>query len=221
MKHLTITLLTLLMSFLSFANSVAEEEEEEFKSILDEVKKDMSYTSSELKKMKQLFQEEYLTIGLPGINKIRFSDLTIHESMAGLHDKEMMIISTSSARVPGGNWMLSKPHIYLIEKDNSGDWEIVIKKEITGRYNALYGSCRTNDIGLRLCTDHSLQYFKPKVYGRSQPYVFQNYVLGGTGSYWSLYYFEYNKYAREYNLNYDSLSFPVIPNPDPDLFLTK
>ena len=173
------------MSFLSFANSVAEEEEEEFKSILDEVKKDMSYTSSELKKMKQLFQEEYLTIGLPGINKIRFSDLTIHESMAGLHDKEMMIISTSSARVPGGNWMLSKPHIYLIEKDNSGDWEIVIKKEITGRYNALYGSCRTNDIGLRLCTDHSLQYFKPKVYGRSQPYVFQNYVLGGTGSYWS------------------------------------
>ena len=133
----------------------------------------------------------------------------------------MMIISTSSARVPGGSWMMSKPHIYLIEKDNSGDWEIVIKEEITGRYNALYGSCRTNDIGLRLCTDHSLQYFKPKVYGRSQPYVFQNYVLGGTGSYWSLYYFEYNKYAREYNLNYDGLSFPVIPNPDPDQFLTK
>jgi len=204
-----------------FAGGLVGEEEEEFKSILDEVKKDMSYTSSELKKMKQLFQEEYLTIGLPGINKIRFSDLTIHESMTGLHGKEMMIISTSSARVPGGNWMMSKPHIYLIEKDNSGDWEIVIKKEITGRYNALYGSCRTNDIGLRLCTDHSLQYFKPKVYGRSQPYVFQNYVLGGTGSYWSLYYFEYNKYAREYNLNYDGLSFPVIPNPDPDQFLTK
>ena len=67
MKHLTITLLTLLMACSCFASSVVGEEEEEFKSIFNEIKKDMSHTSIELKKMKQLFQEEYLTIGLPRI----------------------------------------------------------------------------------------------------------------------------------------------------------
>ena len=42
----------------------------EFNSVMREIRKDISYSNSDLKKMKQLFQEEYESIR----SKIKFSD---------------------------------------------------------------------------------------------------------------------------------------------------
>jgi hypothetical protein len=193
---------------------IASSENEEFKSIMAEIKRDISYSKSELKKLKPLFQEEYETIGKPGIKQLRFSDLTIHERMTGWDDQEVMIISTNSARVMG-NWDYTKPHIYLIEKNKWG-WKISLKQEIESTYTAMFGSCRTNNIGLFLCTDNAFQFFKPKDYGRNQPYVFQGFNLGGSGSNWTVNVIEYNKYSREYQLRSLGLSFPILPNPPTD-----
>ena len=185
-------------------------ENEEFKSIMVEIKKDISYSKSELKKLKPLFQEEYETIGKPGIKQLRFSDLTIHERMTGWDDQEVMIISTNSARVMG-NWDYTKPHIYVLEK-NSASWKITLKEKVDNKYNGVSGSCKTNDIGLFLCTDNSFEYFKPKNYGRGQPYVFQAWHMGAGGSSWTLYMIEYNRYAEKYQLSATGLSFPVHLN---------
>ena len=106
---------------------IASSENEEFKSIMVEIKSDISYSKSELKKLKPLFQEEYETIGKPGIKQLRFSDLTIHERMTGSDDQEVMIISTNSARVMG-NSDYTKPHIYVLEK-NSASWKITLKEK--------------------------------------------------------------------------------------------
>lgn len=143
-------------------------ENEEFELIMAQIKNDISYSNAEVKKMRGLFQEQYKTTGMPGIARLRFSDLTIHEKIIGFPaEEEALIISTNSARVTG-EWNYTKPHIYLIEKKPSG-WKIILKHEITSNSTSLYSSCRTNEIGLRLCTDKAVQYFKPSEYGGEQP----------------------------------------------------
>ena len=190
-------------------------ENEEFGLIMTQIKKDISYSDAEVKKMKELFQEQYKTIGIPGIAKLRFSDLTIHEKIIGFPaEEEALIISTNSARVTG-EWNYTKPHIYLIEKKPSG-WKIILKHEITSNYTALYGSCRTNEIGLRLCTDKAVQYFKPSEYGREQPYVFQIFHMGASGSRWEILTIAYDWYGKKFMKSSDNLSFPVVPNPPMD-----
>ena len=205
-----IFLATCLLPFL-----LASSENDEFKSIMSEIKRDISYSKSELKKLKPLFQEEYQTIGIPGIAKLRFSDLTIHEKIVGFPaEEEALIISTNSARVTG-EWGYTKPHIYLIEKKPSG-WKIVLKHEITSNYTVLYGSCRTNEIGLRLCTDKAVQYFKPTEYGRDQPYVFQIFDMGFSSSRWEILTIGYDWYGKKFTKSSHYMSFPVIPNPPTD-----
>lgn len=188
----------------------------EFDSVMREIRKDISYSNNELKKTKQLFQEEYESIGAPGIKKLKFSDLTIHEKIIGYPaDEEAMIVSTNSARVLGA-WDYTKPHIYLIEK-KSGKWKVIIKHEITSMYTALFGSCRRNKINLLLCTDNAVQYFRPDDYGRkNKPYVFQIFHMGGSGSSWEILTINYDWYSKSFTKTVDSLSFPVIPNPPRD-----
>ena len=196
-------------------NLLVSSENEEFDLIMVQIKKDISYSKAEVKKMKGLFQEQYNTIGIPGIARLRFSDLTIHEKIIGFPaEEEALIISTNSARVTG-EWNYTKPHIYLIEKKPSG-WKIILKHEITSNYTALYGSCRTNEIGLRLCADKAVQYFKPSEHGREQPYVFQIFHMGASGSKWEILTIVYDWYGKKFMKSSDNLSFPVIPNPPLD-----
>jgi hypothetical protein len=194
---------------------LASSEYEEFDLIMAQIKKDISYSDAEVEKKKELFQEEYQTIAIPGIAKLRFSDLTIHEKIVGFPaEEEALIISTNSARVTG-EWDYTKPHIYLIEKKPSG-WEIVLKHEITSYSSALYSSCKTNEIGLYLCTDKSVQYFKPTEYGKDQPYVFQIFHMGSSASGWEILTIVYDWYGKKFMKSSDNLSFPVIPNPPMD-----
>ena len=194
---------------------IASSENEEFKSIMVEIKRDISYSKSELKKLKPLFQEEYPTIGIPGIAKLRFSDLTIHEKIVGFPaEEEALIISTNSARV-SGEWGYTKPHIYLIEKKSNG-WEIILKHEITSYWSNVFSACKTNEIGLRLCTDKSVQYFKPTEYGRDQLFVFQIFHMGGSSSSWEIVTIGYDWYGKKLTKDSNYMSFPVIPNPSFD-----
>lgn len=197
------------------SNLLVSSENEEFDLIMVQIKKDISYSDAEVEKKKDLFQEEYQTIGIPGIAKLRFSDLTIHEKIVGFPaQEEALIISTNSARV-SGEWGYTKPHIYLIEKKPSG-WEIILKHEITSYWSGLYSSCKTNEIGLRLCADKAVQYFKPSEYGREQPYVFQIFHMGGSGSGWEILTLGYDWYGKKFTKSSDYMSFPVIPNPPTD-----
>ncbi len=194
---------------------LASSEYEEFDLIMAQIKKDISYSDAEVEKKKELFQEEYQTIAIPGIAKLRFSDLTIHEKIVGFPaEEEALIISTNSARVTG-EWDYTKPHIYLIEKKPSG-WEIVLKHEITSYSSALYSSCKTNEVGLYLCTDKSVQYFKPTEYGKDQPYVFQIFHMGSSASGWEILTLGYDWYGKKFTKSSHDMSFPVIPNPPVD-----
>ena len=105
--------------------------------------------------------------------------------------------------------------IYLIEKKSSG-WKIILKHEITSYWSVLYSSCKTNEIDLRLCTDKAVQYFKPSEYGREQPYVFQIYHMGASGSRWEILTIVYDWYDKKFTKSSDNMSFPVIPNPPID-----
>ena len=205
----------LFLSLCLMSNLLVSYENNEFDLIMTQIKQDISYSDDEIKKMKTFFQDEYKSIGIPGIAKLRFSDLTIHEKIIGFPvEEEALIISTNSARVTG-EWNYTKPHIYLIEKKPSG-WKIILKHEITSNYTALYGSCRTNEIGLRLCTDKAVQYFKPSEYERVQPYVFQIFHMGASDSGWEILTIEYDWYSKKFMKSSDNLSFPVIPNPPSD-----
>ena len=80
-----------------------------------------------IKKNEAAFQEEYESIRAPGIKKLKFSDLTIHEKIIGYPaDEEAMIVSTNSARFQVNGTIPN--HIYLIEK-KSGKWKVIIKHE--------------------------------------------------------------------------------------------
>jgi hypothetical protein len=205
MKRLFLTIC--LMPFL-----LASSENKEFEMIMSQIKKDISYSNSEAKKMNESFQEEYQTIGIPGIAKLRFSDLTIHEKIVGFPaEEEALIISTNSARVTG-EWGYTKPHIYLIEKKSNG-WEIILKHQITSYWSSVYSACKTNEIGLRLCTDKSVQYFRPTEYGRDQPYVFQIFHMGGSSSAWEIVTIGYDWYGKKFTKDSHYMIFPVIPNP--------
>jgi len=205
----------LFLSLCLMSNLLVSYENNEFDLIMTQIKQDISYSDDEIKKMKTFFQDEYKSIGIPGIAKLRFSDLTIHEKIVGFPaEEEALIISTNSARVTG-EWDYTKPHIYLIEKKPSG-WEIVLKHEITSYSSALYSSCKTNEIGLYLCTDKSVQYFKPTEYGRDQPYVFQIFHMGGSSSGWEILTLGYDWYGKKFTKSSDYMSFPVIPNPPSD-----
>jgi len=185
---------------------------DDFSKIMKEIKKDISYSRQEVKKNKELFQEQYKTIGAPGIEKLRFKDLTVHERIIGWPaNDEAMIVSTNSARVTG-EWNYTKPHVYLIEKINS-KWKIILKQEITSYQSALYMSCETNDLGLFLCTDNSVQFFKPKEYGRSPVYVFQIYHQGLSDISWSFVILGYDWYGKKFTLSTEVLPFPIIPSP--------
>ena len=205
----------LFLSLCLMSNLLVSYENNEFDLIMTQIKQDISYSDDEIKKMKTFFQAEYKSIGIPGIAKLRFSDLTIHEKIVGFPaEEEALIISTNSARV-SGEWGYTKPHIYLIEKKPSG-WEIVLKHEITSYWSGLYSSCKTNEIGLRLCTDKAVQYFKPTEYGRDQPYVFQIFHMGGSGSGWEILTIGYDWYGKKFTKSSHYMSFPVIPNPPVD-----
>lgn len=196
-------------------NLLVSSENEEFELVMAQIKKDISYSNAEIKKMKGLFQEQYKTIGIPGIAKLRFSDLAIHEKIVGFPaEEEALIISTNSARV-SGEWDYTKPHIYLIEKKSNG-WEIILKHEITSYWSSVYSACKTNEIGLRLCTDKSVQYFRPTEYGRDKPYVFQIFHMGGSSSAWEIVTIGYDWYGKKFTKDSNYMSFPVIPNPPTD-----